>query len=427
MIQLQVTSPDGSQSSYNLTESEYIIGRDDQCNIRLVDPEISRQHARITLKGSAYWITDCNSANGTTINGERIGQETELADNTELKIANYGLKIVRSEPQKPLAILIGINGPIQNQRFELGPGPHDVGRTDDNAIVILDSSVSRKHARLMVEAGRITVENLRSSNGTFVNQAHVERCDVHPTDTLRFGSVECRIAPQTTAKTKFPNGEKAAQINSEKVVPRYLIAAALLAAIGIGGVGYTFLTSGEKAPSAPHQHESWTTAIERQLETGQNLLSQNRWQEATAAFEQVLLRDPLHAEARISLERAQTNQDQLEKVENAEALLAANQPKRALAELKHVTNSGTYASRMSDARRLATTRIAQQAAQDAEKACRRQDWKTCHQLTVTALIHNPREPQMRTLLAQSETELDRAGVVYIPWANDPLKIAMGNR
>src|SRR5215218_6656538 len=45
-----------------------------------------------------------------------------------------------------------------------------IGRASDNALIIEHSSVSRRHARLTVESGRLMVEDLGSANGTFIGE-----------------------------------------------------------------------------------------------------------------------------------------------------------------------------------------------------------------------------------------------------------------
>jgi pSer/pThr/pTyr-binding forkhead associated (FHA) protein len=49
------------------------------------------------------------------------------------------------------------------------------GRDDDAAIWIDDAGVSRRHARIVVDGGRATLEDLGSKNGTFVNGTRVAR------------------------------------------------------------------------------------------------------------------------------------------------------------------------------------------------------------------------------------------------------------
>jgi pSer/pThr/pTyr-binding forkhead associated (FHA) protein len=57
----------------------------------------------------------------------------------------------------------------QQQDLELTPGEFLIGRTNDCQLVLDDPLVSRNHARLMVEAEQVTVEDLGSRNGVKVN------------------------------------------------------------------------------------------------------------------------------------------------------------------------------------------------------------------------------------------------------------------
>jgi hypothetical protein len=65
--------------------------------------------------------------------------------------------------------LIMRTGPTPGKVFELGKNEIFIGRDVSNDIVVNDSEVSRKHARLVTQAGGLVVEDLGSTNGTFVN------------------------------------------------------------------------------------------------------------------------------------------------------------------------------------------------------------------------------------------------------------------
>ena len=60
-------------------------------------------------------------------------------------------------------------GPIPGQIFELNKPTINIGRDISNDFVINDAEVSRKHARLTLEGDRYQVEDLNSTNGTYVD------------------------------------------------------------------------------------------------------------------------------------------------------------------------------------------------------------------------------------------------------------------
>ncbi|MEX2027420.1 MAG: FHA domain-containing protein, partial [Pirellulaceae bacterium] len=59
-------------SRYNLTEEEYLLGRDPHdCQIPIRDvPAVSRKHARLVRQGSDYAIEDLGSRNHTFLNSD---------------------------------------------------------------------------------------------------------------------------------------------------------------------------------------------------------------------------------------------------------------------------------------------------------------------------------------------------------------------
>ena len=65
--------------------------------------------------------------------------------------------------------LIVRQGPIQGQIFELNKNEISVGRDISNDFVINDAEVSRKHAKLTLEGDRYKIEDLNSTNGTYID------------------------------------------------------------------------------------------------------------------------------------------------------------------------------------------------------------------------------------------------------------------
>jgi FHA domain len=65
--------------------------------------------------------------------------------------------------------LVMRQGPVAGQVFELSGSEITIGRDISNDYVINESEVSRKHARISLEAGRYKIEDLGSTNGTYID------------------------------------------------------------------------------------------------------------------------------------------------------------------------------------------------------------------------------------------------------------------
>ena len=84
-----------------------------------------------------------------------------------------------------------INGPLKDLYF---PAKEDLvfGRTTGN-VLIEDSSVSSKHARVTGKEGRFYLADLNSKNGTFINGRKIKEHHLKINDTITFGTVEVRF------------------------------------------------------------------------------------------------------------------------------------------------------------------------------------------------------------------------------------------
>jgi hypothetical protein len=73
------------------------IGRSKDCDIRLSDPNVSRRHAEVRQEGTAYWIVDLDSTNGTSVNGRRQ-KRARLENEDRITLGSTELVFRRSLP-----------------------------------------------------------------------------------------------------------------------------------------------------------------------------------------------------------------------------------------------------------------------------------------------------------------------------------------
>jgi uncharacterized RDD family membrane protein YckC len=74
MAKLIVNPTSPSRREVALGRSLVSIGRDPSNDVVLPDAMVSRRHAVIEYRGSQYFLRDCNSSNGSLINGDRISE-----------------------------------------------------------------------------------------------------------------------------------------------------------------------------------------------------------------------------------------------------------------------------------------------------------------------------------------------------------------
>jgi len=81
---------DGDRSSVQLGPEPLLIGRDQQNDVVLDDPRVSRKHAEIRLRLGRYTLYDLQSTNGTYVNGRRVA-EVVLNDGDQISVAGLDL------------------------------------------------------------------------------------------------------------------------------------------------------------------------------------------------------------------------------------------------------------------------------------------------------------------------------------------------
>ena len=79
LYRLVVKAGPNPGSAFDLSKEVTLMGRDVTNDISLGDPEVSRQHARLTRTPGGYVLEDLGSTNGSFVNGERLVAPRVLA------------------------------------------------------------------------------------------------------------------------------------------------------------------------------------------------------------------------------------------------------------------------------------------------------------------------------------------------------------
>ncbi len=100
--QLACVAGSAAGRSWDLSAGTFTIGRLDEHDMSLPqEPGISKLHAKIIGQGDRYLITDCESRNGTLLNGQLI-QRADLYDGDEIRICGCVLRFTqKGGPARP--------------------------------------------------------------------------------------------------------------------------------------------------------------------------------------------------------------------------------------------------------------------------------------------------------------------------------------
>src|ERR1700749_1089564 len=104
-------------------------------------------------------------------------------------------KAPTSPPPRPAGaggrsfVLRFISGKYQGGEFPIvNDKPIIVGRSSDLDMVLVEDMVSRKHARITMQQDQIWIEDLGSTNGTFVNGEKIKRARLKEGDRGLIGT-----------------------------------------------------------------------------------------------------------------------------------------------------------------------------------------------------------------------------------------------
>ncbi len=95
MYAVVITDEGGARRTLDFSKPELTVGRVQGNDIVLSKRNVSKQHARLTLKGEQAVVVDLNSTNGTWVNGRKISTPQSLKHGDKIYIADF---IITVEP-----------------------------------------------------------------------------------------------------------------------------------------------------------------------------------------------------------------------------------------------------------------------------------------------------------------------------------------
>jgi ABC-type multidrug transport system ATPase subunit/pSer/pThr/pTyr-binding forkhead associated (FHA) protein len=171
--------------SLDIPDTGLKIGRDpSRCQLVLEHPSVSAVHAELSFNEGRGLLTD-RSSNGTFVNGLRI-VSGELHDGDYITFGRYA--------GKSLIFKSGLEPQLKIEKVGLDKDCITIGRDPSNDVVIDHPVVSKKHAEIIKQNGKVILVDLGSTNGTFVNGIKVKRHQLQELDRIVIGPSELHFS-----------------------------------------------------------------------------------------------------------------------------------------------------------------------------------------------------------------------------------------
>jgi pSer/pThr/pTyr-binding forkhead associated (FHA) protein len=199
-------------TSWEFEQERITIGRTPDNDLVLDEISVSRNHAEIVRKGRLFEVVDLGSKNGIEVNGQQTTKAI-LNNGDKIKVGNVTVEFKSDSPvtqpadesatmiaEDDQTVIFGgeteifqapklvvTSGKDTGKEYVINKAVLTIGRLKENDIIINNSFVSRHHARILLHDGIVTIKDLDSGNGTFVNEKKIDQTILKSGDKIKIG------------------------------------------------------------------------------------------------------------------------------------------------------------------------------------------------------------------------------------------------
>lgn len=340
---------------FTFDHGSYLIGRQENCDIVLPSTSVSRKHAKIFVESGRCYIEDLNSANGVTVDGQRVAEQRHLGTAAQIRIGDYYLYLeytgegeLAGDNRDTLYIaddadhnkLVRVNDEFAGEEFKLSEVKNTIGRTDDNFILLSDPSISREHAVIHRDGDRYVLSDRGSSNGTRVNGRDISKpTDLDPGDLVEFGNVQFVFAHGN--EDVDPSDYKTSSVGEGGLLIAAVVTVVLVVAVVAAGLlvyGFASFpgTGSSKVSATSGESVESDSEVGALMKRGRDLLKGGEWKRAIEVFNEVLARSPGHEKAKSLRARARRSREAAESLAEGRKQRERGEHHQALQTLRDI-------------------------------------------------------------------------------------------
>ena len=426
MFTLTIEDSNGQVANrFSFDHGSYIIGRQEGCDVVLASASVSRQHARIFVDQGRCYVEDLGSANGVLVDGQRVVKQRDLGTASQLRVGEYYLYLEYTRPEQNRANvlqtlfisdengshkLVRINDGFAGEEFSLSESENTIGRTDDNFILLSDTSISRHHAKVMRQGDVYTVMDLGSSNGSRVNGKLLKMPHtLVPGDRVHFGNIEFVFV---SGDTTINPADYAGAIGGNMALPIGItVAVLILMGLAVGAVivfGIFSFKEQKEANDVPAATQTVESQVGDLLAAGKEKIERRDWLGAVASFDDVLALKPDSQEAMDLKAKASKEADAVQMLEEGERLLEKGRHEEARTTLLKIPEDSQAFERAQPTLRHISSTLAYNYRNEATRLSRskkKEDWLEAHRKVVSSLELDPTDAESKKLVEAIESQL----------------------
>ena len=201
---MKLVFPHKEHKDFELIGDNFSIGSSEDATIQIEAVGMCENHATIIKDGDDFSVKVDNPAAMVSVNGRLVKDSREVREGDLIIMSQVHCKIVAEKVEAPddnrtrirmalpKFVLRGVSGVYFGKTFPLR-GKTSLGRHSDNDIFINVDGISRKHAVISIVADGLEIEDLGSSNGTFVNGDKITKQAIKIGDEIKLDNIRFLI------------------------------------------------------------------------------------------------------------------------------------------------------------------------------------------------------------------------------------------